>query len=213
MEPVTGPRQMISITGKKINSLAYSVKSIADRKQLNAKRYPLFTKKGFTLIELLMVLSIMALILAVAAPLFIHSRRDLKLRVAANNIATSLRTARSYAITKNGEYAVDFDLEEDKFVLVYPDPENSQKRTIIEKRLKLPENIDIYNSSFLAVEISDSGDPDNGETIYRASFKPTGQFNGTNGQAVWIKDLHGKIKRIYVISTTGAVEINETPPS
>ena len=173
--------------------------------------------KGFTLIELLVVISIMGLILAVAVPVFIHSQRGLKLREAANNIATALRTARSYAITKHGEYAVDFDLDEDRFCLVYPDPDDTHKRTIIEKRFKLLENIDIYSSTFYhdedKIKINDANDPDDGETPYRARFKPTGAFNGTNAQAVWIKDSHGEIKRIYIISTTGAVEINEEPPA
>ena len=63
------------------------------------------------------------------------------------------------------------------------------------------------------VTIDDPQDPDDGEVIYRAAFKPNGGYLGTNAQSVWIRDNHGNIKRIYIISTTGAVEINDTPPS
>lgn len=176
---------------------------------VNSKKVSVPFSTGFTLIELLIVVSIMGLILAVAAPVFIHSQRGLKLRAAANNIAAALRTARSFAITKHGEYAVDFNLAEDRFVIVCPDPDDPQQRIILEKKFTLPENIDIYSSTFSEIYIDDPENPDYEKTFYRARFKLTGAFNGTNAQEVCIKDSHGKGKRIYIISTTGTVEIED----
>ena len=107
---------------------------------------------------------------------------------------------------------MDFNLDENSFFLVFPDPAEEGKRTILDKRFRTNENIDIYQTTFGSVTIAGPEDPEDGVAIYRASFTPTGTFNGLNGSAVWIKDNEGNIKRVCVYSTTGNVRIDETPP-
>lgn len=64
---------------------------------------------GFTLLELMIVLGILALALAIAAPSLSRSRDQLVLRSTAYELAGHLRTARAAAQTSNVEHALTID--------------------------------------------------------------------------------------------------------
>ena len=68
---------------------------------------PLKTNGGFSLIELLIVISVMAILLAMATPSFIDWRRNLQYKEAAEGIVSALRTARNNAITLNRQNRVE----------------------------------------------------------------------------------------------------------
>jgi general secretion pathway protein H len=64
---------------------------------------------GFTLLELLLVVSILALVAAVAAPLLTAPSDSVRLRSATEQIVAALSLARAGAIARNAEAAVVID--------------------------------------------------------------------------------------------------------
>jgi general secretion pathway protein H len=66
---------------------------------------------GFTLLELLLVLSILALLTAIAVPLLTSPSDGVRLRSAGEQIAAALRLARAGAIARNGEVAIVIETE------------------------------------------------------------------------------------------------------
>ena len=75
---------------------------------------------GFTLVELLVVLVIMGLITAIAAPYFGRLAPRLEARATAREVVSVLRSARGLAIRDNREVAVVVDLE-DRFMAIGAD--------------------------------------------------------------------------------------------
>jgi len=65
--------------------------------------------KAVALIELMVVLTIIAVMLGIAAPTFFNYQHTLKLRTAARELASDIRYARQLAISVNTEYQLCFD--------------------------------------------------------------------------------------------------------
>ncbi len=68
----------------------------------------LLSRTGFTLTEVILGIGLMAILSAMALPSFIGWRRNLYFKQAASDIANSLKTAKSKAITLNQQYGVQF---------------------------------------------------------------------------------------------------------
>ena len=73
--------------------------------------------RGFTLVELLVVLALMGLALTVASPLIANALPGTEMRAAARDVATSLRYARSLAISGNADVTFDVDVEARRFAV------------------------------------------------------------------------------------------------
>lgn len=67
------------------------------------------TRNGYTLIEMLVVLGIILLVLGMGAPFFHNFSGGSSLKIAAREVGTVLRTARSYAMSRNENYEAFFD--------------------------------------------------------------------------------------------------------
>ena len=67
-------------------------------------------ERGFTLLELLVGLGILAMVLAVIAPIANRTRASMELRSTAFDIASSMRNARAAAQTSNAEQALVIDV-------------------------------------------------------------------------------------------------------
>jgi len=65
--------------------------------------------RGYTVIEMVVVLSIILAFLALGMPYFSNFGRSLNLKATEREVGTVLRTARSYAISRNEGYSVFFD--------------------------------------------------------------------------------------------------------
>lgn len=154
---------------------------------------------GFSVTELLVVIGIIILMLGISVPYFAKFGQRSKLEAAATNIATTLRTARNYAITNNNDYIVHFDASVTPNQYWITDNLNN----LVGKKYSLPTNIDIYRPS----------DPTHSITLKNnmASFNSRGGLNSVDG-SVWISlgPGHIKFKRIMTESTTGSVKIDET---
>lgn len=72
---------------------------------------------GWTLIEMLAVMAILAVLSALTMPAILDLAGGLKLRLAAQRVAGTLRAARSYAVRHNAKVAVKFHTEEDPTTL------------------------------------------------------------------------------------------------
>ncbi|MBN2644477.1 MAG: GspH/FimT family pseudopilin [Desulfuromonadaceae bacterium] len=66
-------------------------------------------KKGFTLIELIIVIALMAILMAFAAPSMIQWRESAQVKEVARDILGGLRQARSIAITNNQNVTATID--------------------------------------------------------------------------------------------------------
>jgi prepilin-type N-terminal cleavage/methylation domain-containing protein len=66
------------------------------------------SRQGFTMIEMIIVVSLMAILLAISIPSFVGWRENLKYRETAREVASMLREAKSRAITNNQEQQVQF---------------------------------------------------------------------------------------------------------
>ena len=69
--------------------------------------------KAVTLTEMLVVLVIIGVLLTVSIPLFSRYGETTKLKTAARSVVTALRTARTYAISRNTTYQVRFEVMAD----------------------------------------------------------------------------------------------------
>jgi general secretion pathway protein H len=88
--------------------------------------------RGVTLFELLIVLTLMALIAAMALPMFSGGVSGTDLKTAARDVAAGLRLARGRAIAQRSESLLELNLEARTF-RVLPD----------ERSHRLPEKIDL----------------------------------------------------------------------
>lgn len=77
-----------------------------------ALRNPRGTERGFSLIELIVVLVILGLAAAVTAPFIFWTLERVEIRSAVKEIASSLRYARSVAISEKKEMRFYMDLDE-----------------------------------------------------------------------------------------------------
>ena len=74
-------------------------------------------QRGFTLIELLIVIGIMAILMAFAAPSMVQWRDSARIKGVASDILSGLRQARSLAITTNADVSVTLDPDDRQLII------------------------------------------------------------------------------------------------
>ena len=79
---------------------------------------PCTSKKGVTVMEMLVVLVIIGMLSLMAMPTFFAFTKNARLKGAARMISSSLRNARSYAITQRAIYTVDISLSDNSFLMI-----------------------------------------------------------------------------------------------
>ena len=168
-------------------------------------------KTGFTLIEIIVVLAIAGIVLGISFPFFARFAKGSKLRNAATNISTVLRTARSYAITKRKNYLVIIN-DEATSNLYYAVKIYQNEEGTIDRWHKLPQGIviDQTNSNFDVQSVPFPYDSDSETDKPVVEFKPTG--GATENGSIYIKDTEDNYKRIKIINTTGRVRVTDELP-
>lgn len=111
-------------------------------------------KFGFTAVEMLVTLGVVALISVISIPLLVNYQKTSKLRNEGRALSTNLRLAQQLAITEQNIYEVQFDLLNNRYLIVNT-ADNETFKTV---------NLDPE------VEINDV----TGLTDNKVSFNPTG---------------------------------------
>jgi type II secretion system protein H len=72
---------------------------------------------GFSLIELIIVIAVMGIILAIAAPNFTRYRDNTNLREAARDISSDIQLYKQRAIAENVQYSITFNAGTNDYVI------------------------------------------------------------------------------------------------
>jgi prepilin-type N-terminal cleavage/methylation domain-containing protein len=113
------------------------------------------SEKGFSLLELMIVIVFATVLAALAAPSFADWQRDLTCREVTRSIASTLRCARSRAISTNLEHRVEYDFEKRRYRLMQGDRSinSSHWNTIVNDWTVLPPGVHL-DSNVNAVHLN-----------------------------------------------------------
>jgi type II secretion system protein H len=183
---------------------------------------------GFTLIELMIVLVIMGLVLAFAAPRIASNLLGLSLDTTAKKVAGALRYARSQALTTGRIYNAIFDCENGRMIIVEAwkpsaaeeyaaeiaaeaaddAQEQGTASEILNRQRQQPKTYELPEEiRFGAVTIGDAVcNDDNGKDICQMAFFPDGTSQG--GEII-LTDTKERIYSIDINLLTGIVSLEE----
>jgi general secretion pathway protein H len=166
-------------------------------------------KSGFTLIELLVVLVIISLASAFIAPRITAPLGHLNLKTASKKIVSSLRYARSQAVSENEGRVAIFDLDEQRVLIFkgsalpaeYRADELPLQRA--EMLYPLPEQV--------SIELASEGREPVSHGLFQLAFFPNG--SSTGGRVV-LASKKGQRYRVEVDFITGIsrLEVLEKTP-
>jgi general secretion pathway protein H len=176
---------------------------------------PTIGSKGFTLLELIIVLLIIGLMMALVTPRLIGSLTKMNLKTSAQKISSSLRYARSQAISGQIIYHAIFDFEKNSLNIKAEKPQDDEDaylkaeiESVETDNLKateareesyfLPEGVKIEKAMITPDEI-DSGS-------FSIMFYPAG--NSSGGSVVLIDEKERRFQ-INVDLITGIVDLTE----
>jgi len=83
------------------------------------------TSKGFSLVELIIVLTIIGIVLAMAAPSFYKYRQNTNLKEATRNLADDISLYRQTSISQNVRYRIVFNQPANTYTIQRENPANS----------------------------------------------------------------------------------------
>ena len=146
-----------------------------------------FNRKGFTLIEITIVIVIIALLISMSVPFFGNLFTSMGLKVAAREISTTLRTARSYAVARNDNHSVIFTSDG---VTATPDIfyVTDSGGTMVDKGHKTNPGVSITAATTI-------------------TFVPSGGLDSGSATSVTAQNTKGDTIQVSVNSVTGMVEI------
>ncbi len=199
------------------------MRTLSAGKTSTAKKYLMFRKRkasaGFTLLELIVVLVIVGLVSAIAAPRFVGSLTKTHLRTSVQKIASALRYARSQAVSEKKTYFAVFDFEKNG-CFIEPekseqkdDPhaeveaeaaatEGSPEKKAGAKAYFLPETVRI-EKGVIGEEVIESDS-------FKLEFYPVG--NSSGGEVVLLDEKENRF-RILVDPITGIVTLSDKDES
>lgn len=156
--------------------------------------------KGFTLLELLVVLVLISLATALAAPRMTAPLENLQLKTAAKKIAAALRYSRSLAAGEKKNRICVFDFKA-QAVRIYPEPEAGDNSEAAETpppafAYSLPKGVMLKQAAAGAEILTDGA--------FQLVFFASGASSG--GDIVLAND-RGRAALIHVDFITGSVEI------
>jgi general secretion pathway protein H len=176
---------------------------------------PTIGSKGFTLLELIVVLLIIGLMMALVTPRLVGSLTKMNLKTSAQKISSSLRYARSQAVSCQIIYHVVFDFEKNglnikaeksqddesaylKAEIESAETDISKPKESREESYFLPEGIKIEKAMTTDDEV-DSG-------LFSIVFYPAGN---SSGGSVLLMDEKERRFQISVDFITGIVSLTE----
>jgi len=177
-----------------------NVESAALKYLFTAKR-AVMRNKGFTLIELMVVISIIAIMLAVGIPMFLRELPNYRLREAARQVFQDMNLAKMHAISTNQNYGIYFNhsgatvngtqnhrytLFQDSGTIAGQLDANDYKE---KENWSLPDTITIQATTFA-----------NNTVIFRPRAN-------SNGGTVTLSNQNGKTSTVDVLANTARVKI------
>ena len=150
--------------------------------------------KGYTLLELVVVMGIAVLVIGMSVPSFVKFNNTARLRSAAREITSALRSARRYAITQCAEYAttiyMTYNLNIKNAVSFYETPDSVKVKYLAGT---------IYACDAL-------GGPEHLSEGRVFTFSPRGT---TGGDTVYVVDADDRYIGITILGVTGRVKIGD----
>lgn len=182
------------------------------------------SERGFNLIELIVVLALSSVLFCLAGPPLLRSAGDLRLRLAAGELAAALRSARWQAIRRGANVAVRFWPAADggATYAMYRDgdgdgvlnkdiasgvdslvmPSRRLEQTGNQMRFGFPKGRRVRDASGRLMDRLD--DPIRFNNSDLASFSALG--TGTPG-SVYLTDGHNRLAAVRVLNRTGKVQV------
>lgn len=162
--------------------------------------------KGFTLLELLVVLVLISVVTALAAPRFSAPLGNLQLKTAVKKIAGSLRYARSLAAGEKVSRVCVFDFENQILIIDSATAQTASEQSAgdeagappASRRITyaLPKGV-VLKQAFAGDAVVDSG-------IFQVVFFENGSSSGGD---IVIEGENGRAMLIHIDFVTGMVEI------
>lgn len=159
----------------------------------------IFNKTGFTLIEMMIVLAIMGIMSAIAAPNFMYYMAERRLNGAARMMMSDLMAARQKAVSQNNKFRVIFNANHREYTILDDNNGNGEADTGEATEVR-----DIWNDYF-DVTLSD---PDN------SASPPTSPIFYTRGTAwgttVKLTSSRTDTSKYVKVASTGRVKIDNS---
>ncbi|MCS7049338.1 MAG: GspH/FimT family pseudopilin [Verrucomicrobiae bacterium] len=127
----------------------------------------LTTRGGFTLVELTIVMFVLATIMAVVVPYFVHYYHQARVDAAARELGTATQLARLHAITRQKTVWLEFDLDRQMYWLSRSSPDEALAEDALIAAFELPGTVRLA-----AVQTGDRPPRDAGQVATR--FFPNG---------------------------------------
>lgn len=122
---------------------------------------------GFTLVELTIVMFVLATIMAVAVPYFVHYYHEARVDAAARELGTATQLARLHAVTRQQTVWLEFDLDRQMYWISRSDPEQALAEDALIAAFELPGTVRL-----VAVQTGEGSPRDAGQIAAR--FFPNG---------------------------------------
>ncbi len=142
--------------------------------------------RAFTLVEITIVIFIMATMMAVAVPYFLHYYNEARLDGAAREFATATQLARLQAVTQQREATMEFDLDRQTYAIFVGAPDSG---AALVESFAVPLKVRLAT-----VQVGEEPVQDGGQ--FAARFYPNGTCDGLTalfragdrkgGTAVWV---------------------------
>jgi len=148
------------------------------------------SRKGVTIIELVVVMVIIAITAALTIPSIGAWLPNFRLRTAARDIVSTMRTAQMKAVSNNLEYRVSFDKAKGSYIL--------EVRTTVGLDTWMPEGAEQKMPKGIRIE-QIIGLPEG-----RAEFNPN---STSSGGSVILRNSKEAERRIVLYSATGRIRV------
>jgi len=113
---------------------------------------------GYTFIELTVVVSMIGVLLTLAAPVFRHTELGDQLKAATREMVSLIKELRSKSILEQKTFILNFDLQSNRFWICSSDMSANERKQRQEKAFLLPEGIKIISLSFKGEDAFSSSD-------------------------------------------------------
>ena len=162
---------------------------------------------GFTAVELMIVLSIMGIMLVLAAPSFVQFTRNSRIKSGSQMVVSALRTARSYAITKRKNHRVIIDTVMNAVKIYEDDMGTLSDWKVMPKTIVISHNISLTRYLDMPYP-DDSAAVGAYESKPTVEFKPTGAIvNISDDDVIKISDeTHENTSYIGITQITGRIK-------